>query len=364
MLACDFSGQSPGGGVRSKSWCRQEKRPHRLPAPNGGGGMFRSLASEVAAMRGVKFNRQEMVKNMIVGMGEAIRSLQGGDEGLLVLTEVLRCVMDGGDLEEEDDGYYSSSDDEGPVTAEMAARGVGEAGCVVVADSIWNRLVPRDLLQVYSAAQRERGEETTAPAKRGPVDSMLKSLRVDTGGLHVTSAPPTARMFLTYKNKLKCRAILDARRVNARDPRKPPKFRLPALESIRRWMGDARRNRQGGGRVYLAKVDLQNAYWSIRLPPQWRRVFVVQGGSGRKFRYARLPFGWSYSPAICQRLVMAVVRRVLSRGGSGGGSIWTTSCCRPGERRASAGPSATTRGRLGGQGSLWGPRARRPAQRA
>ena len=42
----------------------------------------------------------------------------------------------------------------------------------------------------------------------------------------------------------------------------------------------------GGGRVFLAKLDLQNAYWSIRLPPLWRRVFVVEGGSGRKFRYA------------------------------------------------------------------------------
>ena len=50
-------------------------------------------------------------------------------------------------------------------------------------------------------------------------------------------------------------------------------------------------------------------------PPLWRRVFVVQGGSGSRFRYARLPFGWSYSSAICQRLVLAVVRRVLSRRG-------------------------------------------------
>ena len=60
--------------------------------------------------------------------------------------------------------------------------------------------------------------------------------------------------------------------------------------------------------MYLAKLGLQNAYWSIRLPPLWRRI-------GRRFRYARLPFGWSYSPAICQRLVLAVVRRVLSRRG-------------------------------------------------
>ena len=80
-------------------------------------------------------------------------------------------------------------------------------------------------------------------------------------------------------------------------------------------MGDAHRHGGGGGRVFLTKLDLHNAYWSLRLPPLWRRVLVVQGGSGRKFRYTRLPFGWSYSPAICQRLVLAVVRRVLSRRG-------------------------------------------------
>ena len=83
---------------------------------------------------------------MIMGMGEAMSSIQGGEEGLQVLTNVLQRVRGGGDLEEEDDGYYSNSDEEGLVTAEMAARGVGEAGCVVVADSIWNKLVPHDLL--------------------------------------------------------------------------------------------------------------------------------------------------------------------------------------------------------------------------
>ena len=73
----------------------------------------------------------------------------------------------------------------------------------------------------------------------------------------------------------------------------------------------------GGGRcrVFLAKLDLQNAYWSIRLPPAWRSVFVVGGRSGRRFRYARLPFGWAYSPVICQKLVSSVIRGALSRRG-------------------------------------------------
>ena len=78
------------------------------------------------------------------------------------------------------------------------------------------------------------GSGASPLAKRGPVDSMLESLRVDMGRLNLTSAPPPTPMFLTYKNKLKCRAILDARRVNSSDPRQPPKFCVPALEGIRR----------------------------------------------------------------------------------------------------------------------------------
>ena len=42
---------------------------------------------------------------------------------------------------------------------------------------------------------------------------------------------------------------------------------------------------------------------------------MVEGGSGRRFRYARLPFGWSYSPTICQHLVLAMVRWVLVQRG-------------------------------------------------
>ena len=117
-------------------------------------------------------------------MGEAMSAPEGGDVGLRVLTSVLQRVRDGGDLEEEDDGYYSNSEDEGPVTAEMVARGPGEAGCVVVADSIWDRLVPCDLLKAYREAQRDRRPEECskcASGRRGPVDSMPESLRVDLG---------------------------------------------------------------------------------------------------------------------------------------------------------------------------------------
>ena len=61
----------------------------------------------------------------------------------------------------------------------------------------------------------------------------------------------------------------------------------------------------------MAKLDLQNAFWSAVLPRGWRRVFVVQTADGRLWRYTRLPFGWRYSPLIYQSLVRGIVAAAL-----------------------------------------------------
>ena len=64
--------------------------------------------------------------------------------------------------------------------------------------------------------------------------------------------------------------------------------------------------------IYVAKIDLANCYWSIRMPRDWGCLFVVEVG-GRRYRITRLPFGWKYSPSICQRLVrLAVGGRTLA----------------------------------------------------
>ena len=62
--------------------------------PKEGGGVFRSLAAEVAGLHGVKSHRREMVRKMIVGM--AMSALEARDEGPRVLTSVLQRVRDGG----------------------------------------------------------------------------------------------------------------------------------------------------------------------------------------------------------------------------------------------------------------------------
>ena len=37
----------------------------------------------------------------------------------------------------------------------------------------------------------------------------------------------------------------------------------------------------------------------------------MPGGGG--YRWTRLPFGWSFSPVVCQKLVLGIVRGVLAR---------------------------------------------------
>ena len=155
-------------------------------------GQLRDAARAISEMRGVKVHRQEMVRNLITETGEAVLRLDRGEGGLDMLCSVLTKVGEG-DLDEEDDGYYSSSDEKGVVTEEMAARGVGEAGCVTVSDKIWNSLVPRDLSGVYLRQLREDSAavEKSRGGRPGPVDAMLESLITETKGLRRTKRPET-----------------------------------------------------------------------------------------------------------------------------------------------------------------------------
>ena len=38
-----------------------------------------------------------------------------------------------------------------------------------------------------------------------------------------------------------------------------------------------------------------------------------RGGGGGGYRWTGLPFGWSFSPVLCQKLVSGIVRGVLAR---------------------------------------------------
>ena len=106
--ASRLAGGSPEGGENAR-------KRGRTVSPSASAARMRDAARAIGEMRGVKVHRQEMVHNLITGMGEAVLKLECGEEGLDTLCSVLTKVGEG-DLDEEDDGYYSSSDEEGVVT--------------------------------------------------------------------------------------------------------------------------------------------------------------------------------------------------------------------------------------------------------
>ena len=62
--------------------------------------------------------------------------------------------------------------------------------------------------------------------------------------------------------------------------------------------------RSTGGDLFLTHVDLSNDFWSFLLPEGVRGMFRFRFG-GRLWDMERLPFGWKYSPVLCQELLGA-----------------------------------------------------------
>ena len=232
-----------------------------------------------------------------------MRAFVGGSGALGRLQEALGIVAAQGLDGEDQDNYYEPRQ-RGTVDEATASKGLGESGSVEVAKSLWNKMVPSDLLRNYKAYIKTGGARDGQRPHRdpGPLAAMLESIRVTTRGAKRTSRRPTTSCFLIPKNEEKCRFIMDPI-LNAVDPRRPRSFRLPTLEGLGRRLASGRS-------TYMTKTDLQNCYWSIKLPREWRRVFVVTAGA-RAYRVTRLPFGWAYSPSICQRLVSGIVKGSL-----------------------------------------------------
>ena len=58
-----------------------------------------------------------------------------------------------------------------------------------------------------------------------------------------------------------------------------------------------------------ANIDVTNCYWSILLPEGKSHLFCV-GGEECMWVFKMLPFGWSYSPLLCQRLLAPLTGKV------------------------------------------------------
>ena len=129
---------------------------------------------------------------------------------------------------------------------------------------------------------------------------MLESL-VEGGSLRRVpqSMGASGKARVIPKNSEKCSFIMNCMKQNASDCCPPPKFVLPQLEALRECLFLRKRKR-----VYMIKFDVSNCFWSILMPKRWRGIFQVSV-SGQSYAWSSLPFGWKYSPVICQRLMGA-----------------------------------------------------------
>ena len=270
-----------------------------------------AAAGEVAALRGTRAGRREMVQQAIVDMFSALLHVQGGGQGADLFLEVLRSLAADG-LDVEDDTLY---DDPTPrdtaragstIPESVAAAGLGAVGRVHPVASLWRRSVPSGLRAIDRRGIRKAGTpRRTATSGPPQLSAMFRSLHEVIKGVKPTEAPASATMFLRPKSSTKCRCLLNATRINEMDSRAPPKVKLPTLSEISDHFAT-----QPPGKLWMCKLDLSNAYWSIRLPRPWRCTFVIAAGR-RRWRYTSLPFGWKYSAVIRQRPVRGIVSRAL-----------------------------------------------------
>ena len=270
------------------------------------------LARKVSSLDGIRWGRREMVRTALVDMYLALLNIDGGAAAAPLFREVLEGIADSG-LCRPDDMLYDDSTPLPPknqsqkVPEQVAAKGLGPAGHVSLARSLWRKCVLRGLRAIYlrctkSFSCRGAARHSSATA---PLSHMFESVHAVTCGAKPTSAPVSASAFLGPESSDKCRLLLNASAINAYDERPLPRVKLPALSAIM-----SRFQHRPPGPLYMCKLDLTNAYCSIILPRRWRRTFVVQAGQ-RRWRFTRLPFGWKYSAAICQRLVSGIVARAL-----------------------------------------------------
>ena len=195
--------------------------------------------------------------------------------GLARLTQALETISEEGLSQASEEAYYDDDELE-PVSLQLARRGIGEVGKVRMADTIWRRCVPKDLLRTYQAWDRKYA--SGIPMVDSPtVGDMLSAIR-DAGPLKKCSEArgiSKARVIpKNPRNSQKCALIFACVGLNDADWRKPPKFRLPHIEQVTRLMAEA------GHKAFLGKIDLSNCFWSIRMLYKWCKVFPCEHTPG------------------------------------------------------------------------------------
>ena len=188
----------------------------------------------------------------------------------------------------------------------LAAKGLGKMGSYVVPQELWRELVPESFLQdtlEYDVEADPNGGSGTVGPGVAEMASTLLSSRV----ISATPLPPSCFPFIIPKSSEKVSLIMSCLGMNEQIG-DPPTFQLPSWEGIAQLLAATPQCR----RLFCAHVDLTNAFWSFRLPPQMRAAFRFRDRlGGQVFALDRLPFGWKISPIFCQRILGDLVRPLV-----------------------------------------------------
>ena len=214
-------------------------------------------------------------------MYDSLGDIQGGDVARGEFTRTLEELAHIG-LCVEDDALYDDptlrpwASSAGAIPKLVAAAGLGPAGHVSVAPSLWRKCAPVGLRAIYwhgvAAAQRCLHMHNSRSVQLHRM-FMFNSIHNVTKEVKPTTAPPTASAFPRPKSSTKCRCLLNATGINTLEPRPPPKAHLPALSKTWNMLATS-----ALGSIWMCKLDLINVYWSIRPLRRWHRTFVVRAG--------------------------------------------------------------------------------------
>ena len=161
---------------------------------------------------------------------------------------------------------------------ELAARGLGSAGCEEIPPRTWDNIVEDSSLRAMAGVQLPKTEVTpVVAAMTQTLHEHGHLVRIEKG-MPGWGSKPSAPMFVIPKSDVKCSFIMNCKEGNRRDPNPQPSMRLPNMWSLRRrlifWKGSRRVQNLD---IFACTFDLSNCFTSLRLPPQAWGTFRVQG---------------------------------------------------------------------------------------
>ena len=110
---------------------------------------FSRQVERLMCLPDVPRRQEHLVAGGLLALGRLATTIDRR-RGLERLTQALTTISEEGLREASEESYYDEEELE-PVSLDFARRGIGEVGKLEMADTIWRRCVPGDLLCTYQA---------------------------------------------------------------------------------------------------------------------------------------------------------------------------------------------------------------------